>query len=162
MTADSWEFTIATANATARRSSKTLTIGPSPQPPRKSLVRQSSFQRRLTSDFTVNKLQFMNLGRLYGRERECSRLEAIWEEVRSARATSINTENVSLGKPTEGVRRFVAITGASGTGKTALAETLRVSVSREGGFFFARQVSPTPSIVSTGGCSICRLCFGLQ
>ena len=136
MTADSWEFTIASATATARRSSRTLAKGPEPLPPRNSLVRRSSFQRRLTAQFTVNKLQFMNLGRLYGRERECNRLKAIWEDVHTARATSINNENdSSICTPTEGVRRFVAITGESGTGKTALAETLRVPVSREGGFF---------------------------
>ena len=106
--------------------------------------RPAAANRRL-ADLTVNKLQFLKLGRLYGREHECRALRDAWQDVRSAWRTmslplletpnSSSTGSSSQPSTCAAARRFVSISGASGTGKSALAESLRGSVTRCAGFF---------------------------
>ena len=116
-------------------------------------------------DSSVHKLEFVKLGRLYGRELERQQLASAWEDIRLAWAHANNNNNnnnnnnvgpthhnmstpepntatktsststLLAAKPAEGTRRFVSIAGAAGTGKSSLAETLKASVASKGGFF---------------------------
>ena len=109
--------------------------------------------RRL-ADLTINKVQFVKLGRLYGRDKECQLLSDAWEEVRlswrwahqpdataasssAAASSAAAAAAVSCVDPPRSSysRRFVSIAGASGTGKSTLAEMLREPVLKAGGFF---------------------------
>lgn len=115
----------------------------------KTLIRKSSRDSVRLSELTVNKLQFARLGKLYGRDRECKRLQDAWQDVRTASAAAVAAnaepsmmESVSKGLGNGGggnkkasVRRFVTVAGSSGTGKSTLVDTLKRSVQREGGFF---------------------------
>jgi predicted ATPase len=122
----------------------------------------SESYRRL-QNLTVNKLQFDKLGRLYGRESQCQRLEDAFRDMVQAarrrrrefdgdgnnnnnderRQSSTNAERTQSSPSShphhpshlENHRWFVAITGESGSGKSTLAETLRHKVGRAGGFF---------------------------
>lgn len=107
----------------------------------KKLVRKSSRESARLSELSVNKLQFARLGKLYGRDRECSQIQDCWGAVRAAsassspgEASSANESSPAGGKP-KNVRRFVTIAGASGTGKSSLVVTLEPMVQRQGGFF---------------------------
>lgn len=99
--------------------------------------KRASSLKKSTVDFTVNKLQFKRLGRLYGRDKECEQLHDAWDAVRRARksATTVAANGRKEGAKQTGARRLVTIAGASGTGKSTLADTLRLSVLREGGFY---------------------------
>jgi hypothetical protein len=107
-------------------------------------TRKSGKSKRL-SEYTVDKLQFSKLGRLYGRDEEISELWQAWQEVSSAvtlatgstnqQGTSViaandNTESQSSSPapaslPSAGAtsgtgtpRRFVTVSGPSGTGES--------------------------------------------
>lgn len=137
-------------------------------------LRQSSKSNasRFLSELTVNKLQFLKLGRLYGRDREALQLREAWEDVRLAFQPKnlVATDHKPQGTT---VRRFVTVQGASGTGKTSLVvETLQRFVSREGGFFlqgkFPQQLHLSRSAVEpytalAAACSdLCELVLSLH
>lgn len=155
----SWEFTIAskTHNASHKSGvrgsfSQLHRLSSSPSNIRRGSQR-SSRSSKLLDDLTVNKIRFDN--RLYGRNNECQTLQAAWEEIRHATKQPANDpskdnnsneegEEVKQRAPTSPqsnhnsasvARRFVTLSGVSGTGKSALAESLRTSVQRAGGFF---------------------------
>ena len=149
-------------SSSARSSGGDRTGGGSLRHSHKSQVRpplnKSTTTNRLLSELTVNKLQFLRLGKLYGRDKESRRLKEAWEDVLTAHkqgsAATGGGETAppivagesggGVSKPSgspatttnAAVRRFVTIHGSSGTGKTALvAETLQKAVLREGGFY---------------------------
>ena len=88
------------------------------------------------SSFKINQLRFAE-GRLYGRELEEKKLRDIYRQVvhkcNGRASTSGDDDASSLGSKTE----MVFITGASGTGKTALARTLRDSSRKRGDYFLS-------------------------
>ena len=74
---------------------------------------------------TVNKLQFSSLG-LYGRDDEISLLEKIFDE-----SNSNNSEATTQEKR----KKIIFLAGYSGSGKSALAETLRAKVQSKKGIY---------------------------
>lgn len=123
------------------------------------------------SELTVNKLQFLKLGRLYGRGNECRQLQEAWDDVR--RATAAKEGSAEPRAPP--VRRLLTIRGASGTGKSSLVETLRPGVLREGGFYLqgkfpqqqqqrhSRQSQTEPYAAFASACSdLCDLVVSLD
>ena len=159
----SWEYTIASSQqgtssgrrgsfkksttGVAQRLSLCLSSKSGPRPGRR--YTRPKARNQCLADLTVNKLQFMRLGRLYGREGECQLLEDAWHDVRvtwSRARSDPSTNNASAGACAG--RRFVAISGASGTGKSALAETLRESVTTASGFFLVGKFPQRHRLVS--------------
>jgi predicted ATPase len=146
-----------------------------------SYLSTSSQSRWKLQELTVNKLQFSNLARLYGRESECRRLEEAWEDVRASFQRRHDGRGIGLDKssaeqslvvvadaaysqgggggaaavveaPAPNIapfrRRFVAISGEPGAGKTSLAGALRSNVVRSGGLFVLGKF-PQPSVAAS-------------
>ena len=129
----------------------------------------------------MNKLQFHKLGQLYGRDAESRMLRDAWDAVRTAWSLECSTlkggrrglEAAAAPKPSSHARRLVTISGASGTGKSALSETLRHPVLRAGGIFavgkFPQQrrvlqhTSAEPYAAFAAACSdLCELVVSLS
>ena len=96
-------------------------------------VFESQMKRRRESEkvlesLTINKLRFNKLG-LYGRDEEIHQLKDRLESLLK------NCKALKKGATTEGQRELIMIKGYSGTGKSALASTLRKPVEKLKGLF---------------------------